>query len=262
MATTKPAAASSANARPRSGASRYPVMAPSLADRGPARRIGAQAPDRGGASYTPGRRADPFWRRRPIPSVVGMTVIEVTQPTQALRRPGRGRRRLASPSRPGRSSASSGPNGAGKTTTVECIEGLRRPDSGTVRVLGLDPRADRAGCASSVGIQLQESQLPDRMKVGRRCELYASFYPDPADWRALMAEWGWPTSARRRFAQALRRAEAAPVDRAGPGRQPAGRDPRRADHRAGPAGPPRHLGPDPAGPRPRRDGRAGHPLHG
>jgi len=54
-----------------------------------------------------------------------------------------------------------GPNGAGKTTTVEIIEGLRTPDDGTVRVLGLDPRRDGAELRQRVGVQLQESQLPE-----------------------------------------------------------------------------------------------------
>ncbi|HLT09409.1 MAG TPA: ABC transporter ATP-binding protein [Micromonosporaceae bacterium] len=84
-----------------------------------------------------------------------------------------------------------GPNGAGKTTTVEIIEGLRAADSGTVRVLGLDPRADRAQVRRLVGIQLQESQLPDQIKVWEALDLYSSFYPGGGtDWRALMAEMG------------------------------------------------------------------------
>ena len=60
-----------------------------------------------------------------------------------------------------------GPNGAGKTTTVESIAGLRQPDSGTIRVLGLDPRRDRDRLRTLVGVQLQESELPDRMTVAR-----------------------------------------------------------------------------------------------
>jgi ABC-2 type transport system ATP-binding protein len=83
-----------------------------------------------------------------------------------------------------------GPNGAGKTTTVECVEGVRHPDRGTVRVLGLDPRADRAELRQRLGVQLQQSQLPDRLRVGEALELYASFYRRPADWRALMDELG------------------------------------------------------------------------
>ncbi|MEV0677708.1 ABC transporter ATP-binding protein [Actinosynnema sp. NPDC050436] len=79
-----------------------------------------------------------------------------------------------------------GPNGAGKTTTVECVEGLRSPDSGTIRVAGLDPRRDRAGVREVLGAQLQESELPERIRVGEALALYASFYRAPADWRELL----------------------------------------------------------------------------
>ncbi len=65
-----------------------------------------------------------------------------------------------------------GSNGAGKTTTVECISGLRRPDSGSVRVLGLDPQVDGARLRSLVGSQLQDSALPDRLRVGEAIELF------------------------------------------------------------------------------------------
>jgi ABC-2 type transport system ATP-binding protein len=83
-----------------------------------------------------------------------------------------------------------GPNGAGKTTTVECIEGLRTPDRGRIRVLGLDPRADAAELHQQVGVQLQESELPERIKVGEALELYSSFYRTPADWVELMRTLG------------------------------------------------------------------------
>jgi len=74
-----------------------------------------------------------------------------------------------------------GTNGAGKTTTVECLQGLRHADSGTISVLGLDPAKDRAALTQRVGVQLQESQLPAKLKVREALELFASFYPDPAD---------------------------------------------------------------------------------
>ncbi|MGK5743051.1 ABC transporter ATP-binding protein [Micromonospora sp. URMC 103] len=83
-----------------------------------------------------------------------------------------------------------GPNGAGKTTTVECVAGLRVPDGGGVSVLGLDPRRDGAGLRERVGVQLQESQLPDRLRVGEALDLYASFYRDPADPARLVEELG------------------------------------------------------------------------
>ncbi|MGK5677903.1 ABC transporter ATP-binding protein [Actinoplanes sp. URMC 104] len=81
-----------------------------------------------------------------------------------------------------------GPNGAGKTTTVESICGLREPDGGTIRVLGRPPH-DRS-LRRDVGVQLQESQLPDKLTVREALELYAAFYPEPADWRALTRELG------------------------------------------------------------------------
>jgi ABC-2 type transport system ATP-binding protein len=74
-----------------------------------------------------------------------------------------------------------GPNGAGKTTTVECVIGLRTPDAGLIRVMGLDPRADREKLHAIVGAQLQASVLPARLKVGEILELFRSFYPQPAD---------------------------------------------------------------------------------
>jgi len=83
-----------------------------------------------------------------------------------------------------------GPNGAGKTTTVECAEGLRRPDGGTVRVFGIDPYRDRREARTLVGAQLQESQLQDKLTVAEAIELYASFYPRPADTEALLHRLG------------------------------------------------------------------------
>jgi ABC-2 type transport system ATP-binding protein len=74
-----------------------------------------------------------------------------------------------------------GPNGAGKTTTVECAVGLRIADSGSVTMLGLDPTRERARLRSVVGVQLQASALPARLKVGELLDLYRSFYPEPAD---------------------------------------------------------------------------------
>ncbi|MFD0784597.1 ABC transporter ATP-binding protein [Micromonospora azadirachtae] len=83
-----------------------------------------------------------------------------------------------------------GPNGAGKTTAVECVSGLRAPDGGAVSVLGLDPRRDGARLRQRVGVQLQESQLPDRLRVAEALELYASFYRNPADPARLIDDLG------------------------------------------------------------------------
>jgi ABC-2 type transport system ATP-binding protein len=74
-----------------------------------------------------------------------------------------------------------GPNGAGKTTAIECAIGLRVPDSGTIRLLGLDPQADRAGIHEVVGVQLQAGALPAKLRVGEILDMYRSFYREPAD---------------------------------------------------------------------------------
>ncbi|MEV4638911.1 ABC transporter ATP-binding protein [Actinoplanes sp. NPDC049548] len=90
-----------------------------------------------------------------------------------------------------------GPNGAGKTTTVECIAGLRKPDGGRIGVLGREP-GDPA-LRRLVGVQLQESRLPEKMTVREALELFSAFYRDPADWRGLAAELGLTAKLRARF---------------------------------------------------------------
>jgi ABC-2 type transport system ATP-binding protein len=92
-----------------------------------------------------------------------------------------------------------GRNGAGKTTTVECIEGLRRPDRGDIRVLGLDPRRDRAELTQVLGAQLQDSQLPDAIQVAEAVRLYSSFYRSPADWRQIVDMLGLASKAKTPF---------------------------------------------------------------
>ena len=92
-----------------------------------------------------------------------------------------------------------GPNGAGKTTAVECMEGLRHRDDGQVRILGLDPKTDGHRLHQRIGVQLQETQLQDKLKVREALELYASFYPDPADWRELLDRWGLGGKSNARF---------------------------------------------------------------
>ncbi len=83
-----------------------------------------------------------------------------------------------------------GPNGAGKTTTIECLEGLRKPDAGKVRVLGVDPQRESQTLREHTGMQLQQSNLPERMKVWEALDLYASFYPKAADWNELLSQLG------------------------------------------------------------------------
>ncbi|MGW4139475.1 ABC transporter ATP-binding protein [Streptomyces mirabilis] len=94
-----------------------------------------------------------------------------------------------------------GPNGAGKTTTVECVEGLRIPDAGRVRVTGLDPVADHEQVARVLGAQLQESELQAKLTVREALQLYAAFYPHPADWRPLAERLGLTDKLTTRFAK-------------------------------------------------------------
>lgn len=94
-----------------------------------------------------------------------------------------------------------GPNGAGKTTTIECLEGLRKPDQGTVRVLGIDPQRENHILRERTGIQLQQSNLPDRMKVWEALDLYSAFYPNPADWKELLVQLGLEEKRNTPFAK-------------------------------------------------------------
>jgi ABC-2 type transport system ATP-binding protein len=81
-----------------------------------------------------------------------------------------------------------GPNGAGKTTTVEIIEGLRRPDSGRVRVLGYDVARSLGEIKQRIGVQLQQPTLLPRLTVIELLELFASFFRQSRPPRELIAE--------------------------------------------------------------------------
>jgi ABC-2 type transport system ATP-binding protein len=83
-----------------------------------------------------------------------------------------------------------GPNGAGKTTTVECLQGLRRADGGRLGVLGYDPRVDAEQLRRQIGSQLQESALPDRIKVWEALDLFSSLVPAGQPWETVMDQWG------------------------------------------------------------------------
>ena len=87
-----------------------------------------------------------------------------------------------------------GANGAGKTTTVECIQGLRKPDSGRLSVLGFDPATQAAQLRPLVGSQLQQSALPDRLRVGEALELFGT--ARARDGGELLEQFG--LTARRR----------------------------------------------------------------
>jgi ABC-2 type transport system ATP-binding protein len=94
-----------------------------------------------------------------------------------------------------------GPNGAGKTTTIECLEGLRKPDQGIIRVLGVDPQRESQLLRERTGMQLQQSNLPERMRVWEALDLYASFYPKAADWKVLLAQLGLEEKRNAPFAK-------------------------------------------------------------
>ena len=93
-----------------------------------------------------------------------------------------------------------GPNGAGKTTTVEMLTGVRHRDAGEISVLGLDPDRDGRRLAHLVGVQLQDSQLPDKMRVAEAVELFSSFYRDPIDGNALLERLHLADARKRPFA--------------------------------------------------------------
>jgi ABC-2 type transport system ATP-binding protein len=92
-----------------------------------------------------------------------------------------------------------GPNGAGKTTCIECLEGLRDPSEGTISVLGLDPAIDGRKLRRRIGMQLQESALPNDIKVWEALDLYASFYDNPVDWELLLQRFGIAEKRDSRF---------------------------------------------------------------
>jgi len=91
-----------------------------------------------------------------------------------------------------------GANGAGKTTTVECIQGLRRPDSGSLEVLGLDPSLDGDRVRRMVGSQQQDSALPDRMRVGEAIALFRGRRSVPVE--GLLEAFGLAAARNTSFA--------------------------------------------------------------
>lgn len=92
-----------------------------------------------------------------------------------------------------------GPNGAGKTTTVECVAGLRTRDGGSITVAGMDPADEGKRFREALGVQLQESRLPEKQTVGEVLRLYASFYSAPRDWRELLDRLGLGSQEKAYF---------------------------------------------------------------
>jgi ABC-2 type transport system ATP-binding protein len=83
-----------------------------------------------------------------------------------------------------------GPNGAGKTTTMECVEGLRPPDAGTIAVFGLDPLRQAQALQERIGVQLQEAQLQKRIKVWEAVDLWCRLYRNAVDGAGLIEQLG------------------------------------------------------------------------
>ena len=83
-----------------------------------------------------------------------------------------------------------GANGAGKSTTIECILGTKKADSGTVSVLGLNPKEDRRRLFQNVGVQFQENNYQPEIKVSELCDETACLYKAPADWKTLCEKFG------------------------------------------------------------------------
>ena len=83
-----------------------------------------------------------------------------------------------------------GANGAGKSTTIECMLGTKQADSGTVRLLGWDPKKRRRRLFERIGVQFQEGDYHREIKVSELCEETACLYRTPADWRALCGQFG------------------------------------------------------------------------
>lgn len=90
-----------------------------------------------------------------------------------------------------------GQNGSGKTSTVECIEGLRKPDSGLIRVFGKDPWTHRSEIYKKMGVQLQEAEYFSKIRVEELCRLFAGFYERPADWNLLLTQMGLNEKRKR-----------------------------------------------------------------
>ncbi|HEX2946963.1 MAG TPA: ABC transporter ATP-binding protein [Clostridia bacterium] len=83
-----------------------------------------------------------------------------------------------------------GANGAGKTTALECILGTKKPDAGSVEILGMDPVKDRKRLFQKVGVQFQQTNYQDKITVKEACEVAHSLYSKPADWSRLLKMFG------------------------------------------------------------------------
>ena len=155
-----------------------------------------------------------------------------------------------------------GPNGAGKTSTIECLEGLRQPDDGSVVVGGLDPISDRAKIVHRIGVQLQEVGIPPRMKVREALRLFAALYRTSVPLSELSYELGLNDSLFQNLRLPFGRPEAARQHRPRSCGRPRDRFLGRTDHRPRPRVPLPVLGVPQVAELPRHDGCDDHALHG
>ncbi|MCX8095165.1 MAG: ABC transporter ATP-binding protein [Caldisericia bacterium] len=82
-----------------------------------------------------------------------------------------------------------GPNGVGKTTTIECVEGLRKPTSGEIKVLGMNPYKNRENLYKKISVQLQETRYQDKIKVWEILKLFSSFYEKGVNYEELLEKF-------------------------------------------------------------------------
>ena len=127
-----------------------------------------------------------------------------------------------------------GPNGAGKTTTIECLEGLRKPDAGSILVAGLDPTAEHAQLVRKIGVQLQETGIPPRMKAWEALGLIRGAVPKIHSIARAQRRVGIRRVPFQALRLPLRRPEAASQHRARSCRRSGNRVPRRTHHRPRP----------------------------
>lgn len=83
-----------------------------------------------------------------------------------------------------------GANGAGKSTAIECILGTKKADSGTISILGLNVTANRRELFEQAGVQFQEANYQENIRVSELCQVISSLYKSPSDYKSLLSQFG------------------------------------------------------------------------
>lgn len=94
-----------------------------------------------------------------------------------------------------------GHNGAGKTTSIECILGVKKADRGSALIFSKNPRNDRRQVFEKVGVQFQQTSYQDKIRVDEICQVTASLYKAPADWKALLNTFGLKEMKKKMVAE-------------------------------------------------------------